>query len=137
MEEHRKAKKVRIDGPRKRDGKIGRVAYMPLSSHSSMFEASFVKGVLQADVMADQGADTVLVSFQMIIRIWEKPGNFHTTRLKPPQVYRKGTGNPRKTCDPIVKMDEFFPSNHTWIQPNTKEHHLEDNKRKPPHFNYR
>lgn len=58
-----------MNASEKREGKVDRVTQTTSSPRSALFKASFLKGAIEAEVMADKGSDTNFLSEQLLKKI--------------------------------------------------------------------
>lgn len=72
----------------------------------------FAKRTIEAELLADQGADANLTSQQLLDRIKKTHSNINKNRLEPHQVYRDVTVNSCLTCYSTVNFDVFLKIRH-------------------------
>lgn len=112
LEEYRSSKKAQLENKRKGNGRKGRIAYTPSSQHLFVFRASFMKGAIEINMMADRGTDVYFMYSKMWNQVHEKTFDLPTTGLDPPLLYRGVTGDPCLTCERSVKIDVFLQTKH-------------------------
>lgn len=88
--------------------KVCHVSQTIATPHSFLFKASFANGVVETEIMADQGADANIVSWQLWDKIQKKMRNTRATILNPEQTHREVTGDPCLTCNKEVGQDRFL-----------------------------
>lgn len=112
LEEYRRAKRAKLDNAKRGDGNIARVLSTSSKHHSSIFKASFEKGALETELLADQGADVNFISSRQFKEIQQKKPTIHPKALLPTQIYRSVTGNPCLICKMSVDMNVFLQIRH-------------------------
>lgn len=108
LKEYRSNKKARLDNANKKDGNVARVSSTSTNPHSSLFKASFGKGEIETDLMADQGADANFISSQMFKKIKQVQPTIQQKNINPQQTYRDVTGAPCLTCKSSAELDVFL-----------------------------
>lgn len=69
---------------------------------SSVF---FCRTIVEANILADQGADTNLMSAHLLENIWQKTAGNRTTILSTAQLYRRVRGDTCLRCHKEVVLD--------------------------------
>lgn len=110
--DYRKAKKGRYEETRKQVGSINRIAATPTLPHSSLFKATFVKGNIETNLMADQGAKGNFILASFLDEIKKHLPSVHTEKLSPSLIYRNVTGDPCLPCTQSVKLVVFLQIRH-------------------------
>ena len=87
-----------------KDGTVGLLKSMA-SNHSSLFTGAFADGAVEAIFLADQGADTNLISKELFDSIIGTGGKFKMANLVPPHVYEGIGKNSSITCSQKLEAD--------------------------------
>lgn len=97
--EKRHIKRRDQDGDRNRKdspphGSVRRLGAKKIDDHSSLFSATFRSGAVESAVMADQGADTNVMSTTVFDMVIEEVPKTKVVDLEPPRRYSAWTGDP-------------------------------------------
>lgn len=98
LDGYRKAKKARTDSDRKPSRNICQITSAPTSLHASKFRAAFMRGILESNLMADQGADANFISSAFLQKLMKNSDSVMSNELRQRQTYRNVAGGLCLTC---------------------------------------